>query len=51
MGLSQVQDSAVAVVEFQEIPLCPSLQPFQALLNGSTALFIIQVMGFPKQIF
>lgn len=39
MALCQVQDSALAVVEFQEIPLYPSFQPRQTLLNGSTALF------------
>lgn len=32
----QVQDHALAFVEFQEVPLCSSLQHAEILLNGST---------------
>jgi len=33
----QVQDPALALVEIHQIPLCPTLQPVQVTLNGSTA--------------
>ena len=33
----QVQDPALALVEPHQVPLCPTLQPVQVLLNGSTA--------------
>jgi len=36
---SQVQDLALALVEFHQVPLRPTLQPVQVLLNGSTALW------------
>ena len=33
----QVQDPALALVGFHQVPLCPALQPVQVLLNGSAA--------------
>jgi len=33
----QVQDPALALVELHQVPLCPTFQPVQVTLNGSTA--------------
>jgi len=38
----QVQDPALALIELHEVPLCPTLQPVQVSLNGSTACQCIQ---------
>lgn len=43
---SQMLNPALAFVEFQKVPLCPSLQPVQILLDGSTAL---QGIGYSSQ--
>ena len=37
----QVQDSTLAVVEPHQVPLCPTLQPVQVSLNGSTAFWCV----------
>ena len=37
----QVQDPAFALVELHQVPLCPTLQPVQVSLNGSTAFWTI----------
>jgi len=36
-----VQDPALALVEFHQVPLCPTLQPVQVSVNGSTACWCI----------
>jgi len=33
----QLQDPALALVKLYQVPLCPTLQPVQVSLNGSTA--------------
>jgi len=38
----QVQDPAFAFVEPHQVPLCPTLQPVQVMLNGSTAFWYTQ---------
>ncbi|PKU42718.1 hypothetical protein llap_6967 [Limosa lapponica baueri] len=35
----QVQDPTLALVEFHQVPLCPTLQPVQVLLYGGTAFW------------
>jgi len=37
----QVQDPAFALVEPQQVPLCPTFQPVQVTLNGSTANAVV----------
>jgi len=37
----QVQDPAFSFVESHQVPLCPTLQPVQVTLNGSTAFWCI----------
>lgn len=39
METFQLQDSALALVEAHQVPLCPTLQSVQILLNGSTAFY------------
>jgi len=36
-----VQDPALALVEPHQVPLCPTLQPVQVSLNGSTDCWCI----------
>jgi len=36
-----VQDPAFAFVEPHQVPLCPTFQPIQVTLNGSTAFWCI----------
>jgi len=36
-----VQDPAFALVEPHQVPLCPTFQPVQVTLNGSTAFWCI----------
>jgi len=37
----QMQDPALALVEFHQVPLCPALQSAQVTLNGNTAFWCI----------
>jgi len=37
----QVQDPALALAEFHQVLLCPTLQPVQVSLDGSTAFWCI----------
>jgi len=37
----QVQDPAFAFVEPHQVPLCPTFQPIQVTLNGSTAFWCV----------
>ena len=39
--IPQVQDSTLALVEPHQVPLCPTLQPVQVSLNGSTAFWCV----------
>ena len=38
---SQVKDPTLALVKSHQIPLCPTLQPIQVLLNNSTAFWCV----------
>jgi len=38
---AQVQDPAFAFVEPHQVPLCPTFQPVEVTLNGSTAFWCI----------
>jgi len=37
----QVQDPAFGFVEPHQVPLCPTFQPVEVMLNGSTAFWCI----------